>query len=91
MKSLLLICYRPPPLWARALAEGPFAGTLCAALMACAFSQVKVEKYAHGQRGSPKTGPLLACEDRNGDMAHSARDLRRDCYAAVDILSLIHI
>lgn len=53
--------------------------------MACAFSQVKVEKYAHGQRGSPKTGPLLACEDRNGDMAHSARDLRRDCYAAVDI------
>lgn len=33
----------------------------------------------------PKRGPLLACEDRNGDMAHSARDLRRDCYAAVDI------
>ncbi|MCQ5072033.1 hypothetical protein, partial [Adlercreutzia sp. DFI.6.23] len=85
MKSMLLICYRPPPLWARALAEGPFAGTLCAALMACAFSQVKVEKYTHGQRGSPKTGPLLACEYRNGGMAHSARDLRRDCYAAVDI------
>ena len=33
----------------------------------------------------PRRCPLLACEDRNGDMAHRAQGLRRDCYAAVDI------
>lgn len=74
---------------ATSLGARPCRGPLCwytvRRINGCAFSQVKVEKYAHGQRGSPKTGPLLACEDRNGDMAHSARDLRRDCYAAVDI------
>ncbi len=83
MKSLLLICYRPPPLWARALQRAPCFYTVRRINGLCVFPG-KVEKYAHGHQVRPKRGPWRA-KIGMATWRIPARDLQRDCYAAVDI------